>query len=741
MMDRNEAHRGHIVNPPCRTVLLVDDEPANLATLTNYLADCGFQILVAETGEAGLDIAHSILPDLILLDVMLPGMNGFEVCRHLKADTRTCAIPVLFMTIVTGTEDKVKGFQAGGVDYIAKPFQREEVLARVTTHLTLSRLQQELQAANTGLEQQVATRTAELRAVNAQLQIELAERQRAEEGLRRLNRELRAITNCNQVLIRAEDEQALLNDICRIICDETGYRLAWVGYAEHDDAHTVRPVAWAGADEEDLAAADISWADTERGCGPTGTAIRSGTSSCIQDFATDAPVAPWREHALQRGYRSGLALPLKDQHATAFGALNIYASEPHAFTPDEIRILEELAGDLAFGITVLRSRIERKRAEEALRESEWRYREIFDHVLDGLYLLEVTDDGHFRTIEVNPALERVTGIPRSFSVGKTQEETVPADVAAIVNAKYRHCVEAGHPIEEEAQLDLPAGRRYFHSTLIPVRDETGKIHRIIGISRDITDRKQAEAEIRRLNQELEQRVRDRTAQLETANKELEAFAYSVSHDLRAPLRHIDGFLKLLHQRITGLLDAQGQHYIDTISDAAQKMGLLIEDLLSFSRMGRHELSTQPVDLASLIQEMIQELESEATDRNIHWQIADLPVVTGDRAMLRIVFANLLGNAVKFTRPRKHAEIEIGCQPGQGEVVVFVRDNGVGFDMQYADKLFGVFQRLHQIDEFEGTGIGLANVRRIIARHGGRTWAEGQINQGATLYVALPSHHP
>ena len=237
--------------------------------------------------------------------------------------------------------------------------------------------------------------------------------------------------------------------------------------------------------------------------------------------------------------------------------------------------------------------------------------------------------------------------------------------------------------------------------------------------------------------ELEKRVEERTAQLLASNKELEAFSYSVSHDLRAPLRHINGYISILTKHLQDKLSEKEKHYFDTISESAHQMGVLIDDLLHFSRTGRQELKLTNLDMNVVIHDAMQVIKHESLGRGIKWEVAELPQVVGDYALLRLVWLNLLSNAVKFSRANVATLIEVGYVDDNNEFVFFVRDNGVGFDMQYAQKLFGVFERLHSAQEFEGTGIGLANVRRIILRHNGRTWAEAEIDKGATFYFSLP----
>lgn len=377
--------------------------------------------------------------------------------------------------------------------------------------------------------------------------------------------------------------------------------------------------------------------------------------------------------------------------------------------------------------------IQRKRAEEALLMSEERYRSLVELSPDALFV-QIND----KIVFINTAGVKLLGAHRARDIiGRLASGFIHPDDRKRIQQRLRKLHEEHKPLRfvEHRIIRLDGVSINVEMAATPLTFEGKEAAQVI--LHDITDRKRAEGEIRRLNLELEQRVVERTAELEAANKELEAFSYSVSHDLRAPLRHIEGFIEILRATQTNALDEEGQRHLRTIADSSRQMGKLIDDLLGFSRTARVELRKVHVNLNDIVQSVLHEMEPDMTGRDVQWKIGELPEVEGDPALLRQVIFNLLSNALKYTRTRPQARIEIGTTQTDNDIVIFVRDNGVGFDPRYAQKLFGVFQRLHRAAEFEGTGVGLANVRRIITRHGGRTWAESDVDEGATFFFSLP----
>ncbi|MBU2623369.1 MAG: PAS domain S-box protein [Proteobacteria bacterium] len=414
---------------------------------------------------------------------------------------------------------------------------------------------------------------------------------------------------------------------------------------------------------------------------------------------------------------------------------------------------------------------ERKLTGEILTKSEEKFRNIFEKATEGIYIS--TPQGRY--VSVNPAFAKILGFNSPEEILEGVEDIGHQLYADSEDRQKLMNLLAGH--DRVDGFEIKGYRRdgqivWVSINAHAVRDENGALQFIEGTMNDITGRRQAEErmqaaheerqlmlkeaeqsrrvllsvvedqkeaqeEIRKLNAELEQRVADRTAMLEAANRELEAFSYSVSHDLRSPLQHVTGFAELLNKRAAGSLDEKSRHYLKIITDSTMRMGRLIDDLLAFSRMGRAEMLKRKTNLDSLVSEILKDFKANSRSKNIDWIVGQLPEVYGDTAMLRQVFVNLISNAFKFTEKRMEAVIEIGSTRGEkDEVCVFVKDNGAGFDMKYVDKLFGIFQRLHRTEEFEGTGIGLANVRRIIQRHGGRVWAEGKEGEGATFFFTL-----
>ncbi|MGE0082597.1 MAG: PAS domain S-box protein, partial [Thiohalomonadaceae bacterium] len=381
----------------------------------------------------------------------------------------------------------------------------------------------------------------------------------------------------------------------------------------------------------------------------------------------------------------------------------------------------------------------RKRAEEEAQRLGRRNELLLQSAGEGIYGL----DRQGRCTFMNPAGAAMLGYAPEELVGRSLHEVIHHSRADGTPYPVEEC--RVHTAYTEATVfrgtDEVFWRRdgrafpveYVSTPII----EDGRLTGAVVAFLDITERKEAEEALRRLNRELDERVKARTAELEEANKELESFSYSVSHDLRTPLRAIDGFSKILLVEHRDKLDEDGKRLLGIVRENTEKMGQLISDILAFSRTSRAALTKMPVDMRVLIAEVWDELRVLEPERAYDFHLGALPPAEGDRALLRQVFSNLLANAVKFTRGREVARIEVTGEQTDSEVVYHVRDNGVGFDMRYVDRLFGVFQRLHSATEFEGTGIGLAVVKRIIVRHGGRVWAEGRPGEGATFHVALP----
>ena len=381
-----------------------------------------------------------------------------------------------------------------------------------------------------------------------------------------------------------------------------------------------------------------------------------------------------------------------------------------------------------------------------LRASEERYRSLIEKVQAAI----VVHDGQGRVLDSNPLARELLGLTEDALVGRLLVDPgwqlLNEDGSPMVVADYpaSRVLASGRPLRDYVVGIRRPGREDITWTLVnaePEYDDAGAIERLVVSFVDITDRKRAEEESRTLNLELEQRVVERTRDLQQANEELESFSYTVSHDLRSPLRAISGFTSLLERGYGPALDDEGRRLLGVVIASTANMDTLIDGLLGLSRVGRAALGREVVDMDALVRSVAAELSAREPARSISIAIDVLPAVTGDPRVLRQVFDNLIANALKFTRPRAETRIEVRADEGPDEVVYSVRDNGVGFDPAFADKLFGVFQRLHPAAEFEGTGIGLATVSRIVTRHGGRVWAESVPDSGATFFVALPKDAP
>lgn len=478
--------------------------------------------------------------------------------------------------------------------------------------------------------------------------------------------------------------------------------------------------------------------------GPFGMALVDADSRFIKVNTAYSAIMGYAEEELQQMTFKQITYP-EDIPTDIFNVqklinkeMSVYKAEKRYIRKDGAEIWASLTvtatysneGNFLYNLAIVEDITKTKRAEEELRKSKKLLAETesigkvggWEFDTDTLITTWTDEVYQIHEVDVNFKHDVNTGI--SFFTPESKP---------IIEEAVKRAIESGEAFDLELEIITAKGNlRSVHS----IGKTDPENNRVYGFFQDITERKQIEMTIQKLNNELEQRVYERTIQLEAANKELEAFSYSVSHDLRAPLRHINGYVDLLNNRFRDNLPEKAIHYLTTIANSTKEMGMLIDDLLQFSRTSRQDLNKVNLDMNLLVSEVIAKIKQGINKRNIKWSVQELPEVVGDVSMMRQVWVNLIDNAVKYTRPNDLAEIKIAFRVERNNYVFSVQDNGVGFDMKYAHKLFGVFQRLHSKEQFEGTGIGLANVQRIIHKHNGKVWAEAELNKGATFYFSI-----
>lgn len=738
-------------------ILLLEDSPSDARLIQGVLAEAAggnFIVTWADRLESAIGKLRELPFDIALVDLGLPDSQGKNTYSSIME-----AAPTLPVIVLTGMADEALGAEAvhdGVQDYLVKGHVDGATMARSIRYAIerkqareaaeqlkkeLERRAEELESANKGLresrraalnliEDAEKARGAAER-VSDELAQDIVERKKAEEKLQKLNRTLMAHSKSSQAMMRARDEKQYLNEVCGIITEDCGYKMVWVGYAENDDAKTVSPVASAGFDEGFVEQLDVTWDDTERGRGPTGTAIRTGKPAGCRNIFTDPNFKPWREEAIKRGYAASMVFPLLDKNR-AFGVINIYSKEPESFLDDEVLLLMELSDDLSYGILTIRMQNARALAEETVRKE----RNFSNAVIQTTGGLIVGMDPEGRIQLFNNACEKTTGYTFDELRGEPLWDylLLPEETDAVKKVFFG--IKEGR-IEAESEFEnywvaKDKSRRFIRWTNSALKDEAGNVELIIGTGIDITEDKENRARIDELNSFLMQR----TTELMSANKELESFSYSISHDLRAPLRAMKGFSTILMEDYSGKLDAEGREFINRIKSGADKMSGLIDDMLRMAKISRDEMDPKEVDLSAVAASIVNELRQGDKERKVETVIADRIKARCDARLITIALSNLLGNAWKYSSKTPNAVIEFGATVNDGERVYFVRDNGAGFDNAHAKKLFTPFQRLHPESQFSGTGIGLAIVNKIIQRHGGRVWGEGRVGKGATFSFTL-----
>jgi PAS domain S-box-containing protein len=612
-------------------------------------------------------------------------------------------------------------FEISTLDGVLLPVE-EWPLARVLRDEKLHELELRLRRIGSQWERTFSYRGSLVRDANGQPLMavitigDITERKHAEE-------ESHLMQTIALAIGEAKDIHGALEMVLRNVCEATGWILGQAWVPRLGGRVLECSAAWweQGAGMETFRAVSHGYTFPP-GVGLPGRVWESKAPAWISDVTVE-PNFPRAQAAREAGLKAAVAIPvMADEEVVA--VIEFFVRESRE---EDVRFVSLISSVVA----QLGQIVHRKRAEAMVRASEERYRTLFESNPNPMWVYDLET---LSFLAVNAAAVRHYGYSQDEFLAMTIKDIrPPEDIPVLMDDLSQETdgleqsIQWRHRKKDGALIDVEVTS---HEVLW-----IGRRARLVLIN-DITERKRVEEEIRQLNTELEERVIKRTTELEAANKELEAFSYSVSHDLRSPLRAVDGFSQAVLEDYGEQLPEEGRRYLQTIRGGAQRMGALIDDLLTFSRLSRLPLNKQTVETARLVHDSLEELDSEKRERKIDIRIGELPRCHGDPALLKQVWVNLLSNALKYTRKREAAVIEIGCQSDNGEDIYFVRDNGTGFDMQYEHKLFGVFQRLHRADEFEGTGVGLAIIQRIIHRHGGRIWADAAVDRGATFHFTL-----
>ena len=557
---------------------------------------------------------------------------------------------------------------------------------------------------------------------------DITERRYSEDKITKISNLNAFIGQVNQKIVHIKDKKDLFKNACRIACDFGKFKMAWIGLFNCQNK-TINLVEQTGLPEEGIRL--FSTVIYTAG-GPQENLLLTGKYYVSNDTLNDPGLKNWKAIGLQLGVRSFMQLAIKKADKV-IGTLNLCSAETDFFDAEKIAILQEVTRDISFALDMFDKADRQKEAEELVIKNEKRFRALIEKSSDMITL--VTAEG--KLIYGSPSVSDILGYtPEEFLNTPCFDFIHPEDIAVLVE-KRKEILEPPW-----GSFHLQLRLRHKNGSWLWCEDtDTNMLHdpdvnAIVSNFRDITERKNAEDKIKELNENLEQRVVERTAELTEANKSLEAFSYSVSHDLRSPVRSVVGFAKLIRKEHSTGMSADVKELFNYIEESGIRMNAIIDDLLSFAKSGKEKSRMTEVDMNVLFSHVWKNTLRESPHHAI-LEMRPLPKVQGDKAMIRQVVINLLSNAIKYSSKKEKPLIKVGCEEKGSEVIFHVSDNGVGFDMKNYDRLFKAFQRLHGMSDFEGTGIGLALIKTIIEKHDGRIWAEGKVDEGATFYFTLP----